>query len=141
MVTDAANAFIGQLTVKTTKDEIEWKPLSELYPDVHGFPDFLSQIYELIPCSEFDMIYKANSFFFFHKQGIVALLRVEHYSGKDGSRSTSYELALQIRENYPTRLLCQGLFQDSLEILYMAILDYVNRDISLPDDLYAFLNF
>lgn len=141
MITDAAKHFIKELTAKTTKSEIEWKPLCELYSDTSGFPDFLNQSWEMLNCNEFKMLQRENSFFFFHNQGIISLMRIENYSGRDSSHYASYSIILQIRKNYPPESLCEGLFQDELEILYMAVLDYINRDISLPDDLYKFLNF
>lgn len=139
MIADQVKHFLEKLTSKTTKAEIEWKPLREFYSDTSGFPDFLDQSCEILNCSEFRMLQRENSFFFLHNQGIISLMRIENYSGKDTSHYTSYSIILQMRKNYPAEILCEGAFQEELEILYMAVLDYINRDVSLPDDLYKFL--
>ena len=145
MIAETTNQFIEQTTEKTIHNKIPWQPLSEYYPDVHGFPDFVSQVWDLLGCCEFKMAYHKNSFFFIHNQGIIALIRIMISPGREASSpTTSYAIALQVRENFPPTILCEsssGTLYEKLEVLYMAVLDYINQDISLPSALYEFLQY
>ncbi len=141
MMTEQCEHFIDELTRRTVQNEIDWKLLSQFSFEDNGFPDFVDNLWNVLNCNEFRWLLKKNSFFTFHKEGIIALLRIENESGFDSSKSTEYAIIVQMRPNSPEQDISRGYHQDALSILYMAVLDYLNKDTSLPGDLYDFMRF
>ena len=141
MMAEQCKHFIDELTKRTVQEEIDWKPLTQFPREDSGFPDFVDNLWNMLKCDEFRWLMKKNSFFALHKEGVIALLRIDLYSGRDSSRATEYALVLQIRPNDTMHEVSRGYHQDDLAILYMAVLDYQNRDISLPESLYDFMHF
>ena len=141
MMPDQVKKFIENMTAKTVRQEIDWKPLAEFPVEDCGFPDFRNNLWNTLNCNEFHWLLTKNSFFFHHKEGIVGLLRIENYSGRDSSQSTEYAIVVQMSPYDVIHDVTYQCFQDHLAVLYMAVLDYLNKDISLPDDLYKFMSF
>ena len=139
MIDTAIEEFVSKLIRKTNDRQIQWNLLSELLIREKGFPDTIRQAEEVLATNEFSHLLIENSFYFPHRQGVVALLRIDNESGKDGSHSDGYAMLIQIRKNYPIRVYEPSVLQQDLSILYMAILDQINEDISLPTDLYDFM--
>lgn len=131
--------FISKLIKKTTDNSLNWKALSELQRKELGFPDFIDQIWEDLHGCEFYLPLIENSFYFMHDSGIVALIRIDRHSGKDGSDHDEYAIAIQIKKNTPPQTYNVEGLQANLSILYMAVLDSINKDLQLPEDLYNFM--
>ena len=133
--------FITTLTKKTIREELFWAPISELSTTESGFPDIVDQTARQFFMNEFRQILHKNSFFFYHQGGEVALIRIDNISGKDGSHSSEFALVMQIRPNTPPCAFDTPELQESLSSLYTAILNYLSRDLKMPDDLYTFMQF
>lgn len=138
---DKIQEFISAIIQKTIQKEIFWETISELSTTESGFPDIVNQTARQFFMNEFRQILHKNSFFFYHQGGVVALIRIDNTSGKDGSHSCEFALAMQIRPNIPPCAFDTPELQESLSSLYTAILNYLSRDLKMPDDLYTFMQF
>lgn len=139
MIGEQMKDFVSKLISKTINGSLNWKALSELQQKELGFPDFINQVREDLHSCEFYWPLIENSFYFMHDSGIVALIRINRHSGKDGTDNDQYAIAIQIKRNTPANICCLEGLQTDFSILYMAILDSINKDIRLPDDLYNFM--
>ena len=139
MIAEQMEAFATKLIHKTNDCEVNWQVLAHYPFSENGYPDFISRVSTYLEVSEFCFLLADNSFFFLHDEGIVALLRTDHMSGKDRSQWTEYALAIQIRKNAPVTVCSLPELQELLSILYNAILNNINGDLELPNDLYKFM--
>lgn len=139
MIGEQLKDFVSKLINKTTEGSISWKTLSELRQKEWGFPDFVEQVWEDLHGCEFYYPLIENSFYFLHDSGLVALIRIAQHSGKDGSDSNKYAIAIQIKRNTPPHTYCLEGLQADFAVLYMAVLDSINKDLQFPDDLYTFM--
>ncbi len=141
MILDQVFNFTKTLIEKTTAGEIPWKPLSSLSPAESGFPDVVLETADFVFTNEYRQILPLNSFFFFHKLGIVSLVRIDNESGRDGTHSSEYALYLQTRINCPPEIFNNEGLQEQFDLLNTAIINYLNENISTPDELYKFMQF
>lgn len=139
MIGEQMQSFVIKLIQKTNSNEIMWKILKDLPNNEKGFPDLMTQAREKLLLNEFRWLLIENSFYFRHQEGIVALLRIDNQSGRDNSHSDEFTMLLQIRKNSPIHTCNLPGLQEDFSVLYMAILDYLNKDVRLPDDLYKFM--
>lgn len=139
MIAEQMEKFATKLIYKTNDFEITWQVLASYPFSENGYPDFISQVSTQLGVCVFCVLLQDNSFFFLHNDGIVALLRTEHISGKDGSQWTEYAMAIQIRKNAPVTVCSLSGLQELLSILYNAILNNINGDLELPNGLYEFI--
>ena len=140
MIADAVKNLVTKLIKKTNQSEILWDVCNVYLFIEKGFPDFFDQARSELWQDEYRQLLVNNSFFFFHKEGVVALLRIDNESGKDGSHNSEYAIGVQLQRNSPPFFYNLDGLQPDFQILYCSILDYHNRNISLPDDLYEFFS-
>lgn len=141
MVFDQVSSFIKTLIEKTTADEIHWEVLTALSPVESGFPDIIQKTSERVFTNEYRQILPCNSFYFYHQSGIVALIRIDNESGRDGTHHSDYVLYLQIKRNCPPEIFDNEAFQERFCMLNTAIINYLSKDVSMPSDLYQFMQF
>lgn len=137
MIYDVVEKFERDLIERTKLEKIDWKDLRALKEN--EFPDIPLYIKENLPQNEFTKVELGNSFYFKHKNGIIALLYIDNESGKDGSHSRNFILLVQIKEHSP--VFSYDKFQENFESLYLAILNYFNRGLNLPSDFTNFLSW
>ena len=141
MILDQIFNFTKTLIEKTTANEIHWQTLSSLSPVESGFPDIVQETSDYVFTNEFRQILPHNSFYFYHQAGVVALIRIDNESGRDGTHSNEYALYLQIRKNCPPEIFNNESFQEQFDLLNTAIINYHSKELSMPDELYKFMQF
>lgn len=141
MIFNQVYNFTKTLIKKTASGEISWEILSTLSPVESGFPDIIEKTSERVFTNEYRQILPLNSFFFYHHEGIVALIRIDNTSGRDGSHHSDYALYLQTKKNSPPKVYDNKSFQEQFNLLNTTIINYLNKDDSMPDDLYQFMQF
>ena len=140
MLNEQITRFLNDLAKQTNAGKIRWENMREYSPYEIGFPDISEKMQEIFQ-NEYRHVLPMNSFYARHKDGIVALVRIDNESGKDGSHSSSFALVMQLDRTSPVFTYEDSYFQDDACILYKAIIRYINKDLSLPDALYDFMSF
>lgn len=141
MIAEQLQAFCHRLVEHTYDNSLVWKVINEWELLEAGFPDIISSIHEQVFTCEWVHLLLSNSFYCRHKDGVIALVRVDHESGKDGSHRDHFLLLIQIRRNSMIFVYEDEYLQESCKAVYTAIMDALNNDLSLPDDLYDFMCF
>lgn len=141
MISDQLVSFCKRLTQNTDENNIIWEPISSEALRRDGFPDLIPQLLTRIWENEFTHLLLDNSFHCHHKSGIIALIRVDMESGRDGSHHDHFILAIQIQKNSMVFFYEEPYLQEPCSKLYNAILNAINAHISLPSDLYEFMSF
>lgn len=139
MKAEAVKGFVTKLIAKTTNNEIDWRGLSELPKDDPFQQTFLREVYESVHFDEYRHLLEGASNYFLHNEGIAALIKVDNESGKDGSHSSEYILAIKVSPRHPLDISDYPGMQYDFYVLELAIKDYFYKGISLPEDLYEFM--
>ena len=132
--------FLNELTLRTNAGEIEWKSIRAFSPAEIGFPGIIDEIQDIFQ-NEFTHVLPMNSYYARHKDGIVALIRIDNESGKDASHHTSFVLMVQINTSAEVQSFDSDYYQEDSKILYRAITRSLNKGVNMEKALKDFLKF
>lgn len=141
MISENLLSFCNQLTQHTDENTLYWNVINADSLRTAGFPDVIRRFSERVLDNEFSHVLLNNSFYCLHKDGLIALFRIDMESGRDGSHRDHFVLAIQIQKNSMVFFYEDPYLQEPCNKLHNAILNAINAHISLPDDLYEFMCF